>query len=158
VNNISLDQSWFEEHFDISDTSATAHTTRLNYILTRLPVTRPSGRAIAPDIHGLATASVSHDDLCTLQTFYIAQGFKDIMLFEVSIDLKRQARNRFICNIIPTPSGPMSRLNALTGSPLHAPVIECTWMNTDSCAGALFDSFPHLRLLLRQSPSFCPHA
>jgi len=142
VDHIALDQSWFEEPLDISDASAADHGARLHYQLTRIPATRSSSHAIAPDLHGLAAASASHDDLCTLNTFYVAQGFKDIGLYGPSTDLKRQARNRFICNIINTPNGPMSRLHALTDSPLNAPLVTSHLMNSKTYAGALSDSFP----------------
>ena len=68
-------------------------------------------------------------------------------LFKASTLLKRQARNRFVCSTIPTPDGPMSRLQALTGSPLNAPLVE-NYMTTGKYASALFESFPRLRLLL----------
>jgi hypothetical protein len=69
-------------------------------------------------------------------------------LFEASILLKRQARNRFVCTTIDTVDGTMSRLQALTGSHFNAPLLETRLANAAKYASAIFDSFPHLRLLL----------
>ena len=119
----------------------------LQYSVSRPTDTRPYNSNFAADFPGFAAASVSHDDLCTLQLFYAAHNLTMSKLFEASTLLKRQARNRFICSTIPTPDGPMSRLQALTGSPLHAPLIE-NCVTTSKYASALFVSFPRLRLLL----------
>ena len=147
VTDILLDQSWFEEPLDISDPRLASHMAYLQYSVSRQPVTRPYNSDFAADFPGFAAASVSHDDLCTLQLFYAAHNLAMSKLFEASTLLKRQARNRFICSTIPTPDGPMSRLQALTGSPLHAPLIE-NCVTTSKYASALFVSFPRLRLLL----------
>jgi len=147
VTDILLDQSWFEEPLDNSDPRLSAHMAHLQYSVSRLTDTRPYNSNFAADFPGFAAASVSHDDLCTLQLFYAAHNLTMSKLFEASTLLKRQARNRFIYSTIPTSDGPMSRLQALTGSPLHAPLIE-NYMTTGKYASALFASFPRLRLLL----------
>jgi len=131
VTDIWLDRSWFEESLDISDTRLSAHMARLQYSVSRLTETRPYNRNFAADFHGFAAASVSHDDICTLQLFYAAHNLTMSKLFEARILLKRQARNRFICSTIPTQDGPMSRPQALTGSPLNAPLVETYMANTD---------------------------
>jgi len=133
VANVSLDQSWFEGPLEIFDIRLSAHMASLHYTVSRLPATRSDNQTLAADFYGLAAAH-------TLKTS---------QLFEPSILMKRQARKRFVCTTINTVDGPMSRLQALTGSPLNAPLLETRMANTDKCA--LFDSFPHLRLLLPES-------
>jgi hypothetical protein len=135
------------------DQPTIAHASTHGYTLIRRP-THPAPFPLNPELYDLATHACSADDLYALHLFVASLTIAPFAP-DLTHDILRQARLRFLDNIIHTPHGPMTRSQALHTAML--PTGTDPPMPEPNVNSGLFPRPPNIWMLLNPLLAFFPH-